>query len=58
MRLEQIEEMLLRYRSDNPVERVEGFNALAKFLYRLQPLTVRLADSETGGWPKPEKEED
>ena len=46
MRLEQIEEMLLRYRSDNPIERVEGFNALAKFLYGLQPLTVRLAHKE------------
>jgi len=46
MRIEQIEEMLLRYRSDNPIERVEGFNALAKFLYGLQPLTVRLAHKE------------
>lgn len=38
MTVDQIEDMLVAFTSNDPVERVAGLNALALFLYRLQPL--------------------
>ena len=46
MNLEQIEDMLVAFRGDDPVERAEGMRELAKFLFNQQDERTRKANYE------------
>lgn len=55
MNLEQIEDMLVAFRGDDPVERAEGMRELAKFLFNQQDERTRKAnyvEQKPDGWPK------